>query len=135
MVGIRPDEKNGGAFKEFMTEQNEKRSRLRVDYEAVVTICTREQDALVGQCANVSMDGILVQVDTLLPMDTDCGVKIVLQGPNSTLTIDIVGVVARSEDGYIAVKFLNNLEWWAIFTIYAQYSGNKAMNTSLCCSE
>ena len=63
-------------------------------------------------------------------MGTVCGAKIVLQGPNSTLTIDIAGVVARSEVGSIAIQFHDNLEWWAIFTIYAQYSGNGPMGNS-----
>lgn len=41
----------------------------------------------------------------------------VLPGPNSTLTIDIDGVVARSAEGEVVRRY--SLERWAIFTIYA----------------
>jgi hypothetical protein len=46
-----------------------------------------------------------------------------------------MGAVARSGEGYLAVQFYNNLEWWAIFTIYAQYSGNTPVDKSLYCPE
>ncbi len=118
-----------------MSDYNEKRSRLRIDYEATVTICPKGQGSIKGKCSNVSMDGIYLHIDSLLAVETECGVQIVLQGPNSTLTIDIDGVVARSEKGIMAIQFKDNLEWWAIFTIYAQYSGNSPTGSSLCCSE
>ena len=35
-------------------------------------------------------------------------------------------MVVRSADEGIAVEFDNDLEWWAIFTIYAQFNGRLA---------
>ncbi len=118
-----------------MAELTEKRSRLRIDYEAAITICPEGLEPIEGQCSNVSMDGIFVKTESVLKVGTACAAKIVLQGPNSTLTIDIDGVVSRAEDGAVAVQFRDNLEWWAIFTIYAQYSGNIPMDGSICCPE
>ena len=110
-----------------MTDFIDKRSRLRIDYEAAVTIFPEGQESIKGQSSNVSMDGIYVNTDSPLPVGTICNAKIVLQGPNSTLTIDIAGVVTRSGKDSIAIQFCDNLEWWAIFTIYGQYSGNGSM--------
>lgn len=117
-----------------MADYIEKRSRVRIDYEAGVTICPEGLEAIEGKCLNVSMDGIFFKTDSLLPVGTKCCAKIVLQGLNSTLSIDIIGVVARFEEGFMAIQFSDNLEWWAIFTIYAQYSGNSPMGNSHCCS-
>ncbi len=118
----------------MMQEFIERRSRVRIDYSAAITICPEGADAPVkGSCTNVSMDGIYIKTNDILADGVVCGVKIVLQGENSTLSVDIVGTVARSEDGAIAVQFQKNLEWWAIFTIYAQYSGKIAKGCPLCC--
>lgn len=118
-----------------MADFIEKRSRSRIDYVASITICPSGQSPLRGACTNVSMDGIYVETDQAVDVGIECGAKIILQGPNSTLTIDIIGVVVRSEDGFVALQFSDNLEWWAIFTIYAQYSGNSLKGGSLCCPE
>ena len=117
-----------------MQEFVERRSRVRIDYSASITVCPQgSASAVKGACVNVSMDGILIETDDILADGVVCGVKIVLQGENSTLAVDIVGNVARSEDGGIAIQFHENLEWWAIFTIYAQYSGNIAKKGCLLC--
>lgn len=116
-----------------MTEQTERRSRMRIDYEAAITLCPQDAPSITGHCANVSMDGLLVKSGSSLAVGTACGVKIILQGPSSSLTIDIEGEVSRCAKGTLAVRFKNNLEWWAIFTIYSQYSGNISVTDSLSC--
>ncbi len=116
-----------------MKEYVEKRSRVRIDYKAAITICPKGYSSIQGQSANVSMDGIFIHAENEVPSGVVCGVKIVLQGPNSRLSIDIEGVVARTEEGAIAVQFRDNLEWWAIFTIFTQYSGNIPKGSPLCC--
>lgn len=118
-----------------MAKFKERRSRVRIDYDAMVVICPKGQPTSAGYGANVSMDGILVKTQTLLPVGTECGIRISLQGHNSTLTIDITGVVARGGEGCLGLQFYDNLEWWAIFTIYAQYSGNPPANHPRCCHE
>ena len=118
-----------------MSEQSERRSRLRIDYTAAMIICPKGEAPITGQCVNVSMDGIFMETQKVVPVGAECGVQISLQGPNSTLTIDVEGVVVRSGSGSLGLRFRDNLEWWAIFTIYAQYSGNPPTDRSLCCPE
>ncbi len=119
----------------LMKKYVEKRSRVRIDYKAAITICPNGYSSIQGQSANVSMDGVFIRAENEVPSGVVCGVNMVLQGPNSKLSIDIDGVVARTEEGALAVQFRNNLEWWAIFTIYAQYSGNSPTGNSLCFPE
>lgn len=118
-----------------MPKFKERRSRLRIDYRALITICIEGQPAITGECTNVSMDGVFVLTTKKLAVGSKCGVKIALQGPSSTLTIDIKGTVSRSSHDSLAIQFQNNLEWWAIFTIYTQYSGNQSTDSSLCSPE
>ncbi len=116
-----------------MAKFKERRSRVRIDYDAVVVICPKGKPTITGYGTNVSMAGIFVKTQALLPVATECGIQISLQGPNSTLTINIAGIVARVGEEGVGLQFYDNLEWWAIFTIYAQYSGNPPTNCSLCC--
>lgn len=110
-----------------MGATEEKRHRLRVDYEATVIIQpTGHESEICGRSTNISMNGLFVASDYDVDDDTPCEVSIFLQGQNSLLTLEIGGTVVRRVDDGIAVQFDNDLEWWAIFTIYAQFNGRLA---------
>lgn len=110
-----------------MGAATEKRHRLRVDYEASVIIHPKDHDfEICGRSTNISMTGLFAASEHEVEAGTPCEVSIFLQGQNSLLTMEIAGQVIRSEDDGIAVQFNNDLEWWAIFTIYAQFNGRLA---------
>lgn len=110
-----------------MGVDEEKRNRLRVDYEASVIIQPQGLDQeICGRSTNISMTGLYASSDFAVEAGTPCEVSIFLQGQNSLLTMEIGGTVVRSNEGGIAVQFDNDLEWWAIFTIYAQFNGRMA---------
>lgn len=62
-------------------------------------------DTINGNVRNLSLKGMLVDVQTTLPEDTDLSITIYLSGSTSTLTLDMKGVVVRCDENGIAVLF------------------------------
>lgn len=106
--------------------EKDKRKRLRINFNAQ----TRVIDPKNGRnyeiaMSDISMNGMSGSVQDI-PMMTgqDCCVEIVLPGKSSRLLLEINGKIARNTGNTLAVEFENDLEWWAIFSIYKPY-GNK----------
>ena len=107
-----------------MGEKSERRGRSRVNYAASVVIRPNGYDfEICGQSTDISMNGLHAVSKCDVPNGTNCEVLMFLQGKNSLLTMEIGGEVTRCADDGIAVRFDDDLEWWAIFTIYSQFSG------------
>ena len=73
---------------------------------------------------NISMNGIFVETDQMIPLDTPCGIEVVITAPHSRLVIETEGLVSRHDPKGLGVKFKNDLEWFAFFSIF-EYWGRE----------
>lgn len=106
--------------------EKDKRKRLRIHFSAQTKIL----DTLNGigysvAMTDISMNG-LSGTSEGIPLKTgqNCNVEIIIPGKTSRLILEISGRIARIDADTVAVEFDNDLEWWAIFSIYKPY-GNK----------
>ncbi len=104
----------------------ERRQRNRVVFETRVNVRSLDEVFISeGISKNIGMSGIYIEIPAFLDPDTICNVEIILNAKHSHLVLHIKGFVVRNDERGMAVKFSNDLEWWALFAIYAQY-GNPA---------
>jgi hypothetical protein len=103
----------------------ERRRRLRIQFSAKVMLKTDHYESVIGaHMCNISMNGLFIKTAERLPVGTPCRVEIVMTGRSSDLVMRTNGVIARLESSGLGVQFLNDLEWWAIFSIYAKYGNS-----------
>lgn len=62
-------------------------------------------ETIRGEVRNLSLKGMLVDVDKPVPENTDLFITIYLSGSSSTLTLNMKGVVVRSDLNGLAVLF------------------------------
>ena len=67
------------------------------------------------------MGGIYIEAGDLFDPGTVCEVEVVLTARHSKIVLHIQGEVTRNDGKGLAVRFDNDMEWWAIFAIYGQY--------------
>lgn len=111
---------------------NDKRKRLRISFSAQTRILDTEngKDYPVAM-TDISMNGLSGASEGIpLKRGQNCNVEIIIPGKSSRLILEISGRIARNEKGTVAVEFENDLEWWAIFSIYRPYGGKE--NEGIC---
>ena len=96
------------------TENN--RKRIRVSFDAQVNILFETDDvALTARMKNISMNGIFVETDKTISLNTPCHIEVIVTAPNSRLTIETLGFVSRLDPAGLGIKFKNDMEWFAFF--------------------
>lgn len=101
---------------------DERRQRNRVVFETRVNVKSIDETFISeGTSKNIGMGGIYIEIPDFLGPQTPCDVEIVLNARHSHIILHIKGNVSRIDDKGMAVKFDNDLEWWALFAIYGQY--------------
>ncbi len=80
----------------------DKRKRSRVQYNIEVTLKTPLGEK-VGYTQNVSLNGVLIKLDSDLPVGIPCSVH--FNVPFETGDLSIKGVVVRSNKGETGIKF------------------------------
>lgn len=106
---------------------NEKRHRNRVVFETRVNVKSIDETFISeGISKNIGMGGIYIEMPDFLGPETPCDVEIILNARHSHLVLHIKGDVSRIDEKGMAVKFDNDLEWWALFAIYGQYGNPDA---------
>ncbi len=115
-----PDLKEGWIT---MQKRDDKRQRIRIDFETQVTLkfANPEQTILPATMKNISMTGIFVETDQVIAPDTPCRIDVIITAPHSRLTIETEGLVSRQDTEGLGVKFKNDLEWFAFFSIFSYY--------------
>lgn len=64
----------------------DKRKRLRLDFNTRVSLTFQNPDqVLTATMKNISMNGIFVETDQMIPLDTPCGIEVVITAPLSRL--------------------------------------------------
>ena len=113
-------------------ENKEKRLCSRTTFNAYVELWDKKMNLLLsGRMQDVSMFGLYVAMDEILPIGTLCEVKISILAKHSRLTIeDIQGKVVRYGEGGLGVSFTSGIEWFALFNVYSYYGRHCEVPTS-----
>jgi len=99
-----------------------KRKRVRIDFETQVVMRFEPLNiVLEARMKNISINGIFVETETLIALDTPCRIEVIINAPNSRLTIETDGYVCRQDPSGLGIAFANNLEWFAFFSIFEYY--------------
>lgn len=77
-------------------------TRVRFNVNAELSY---DDKTIRGEVRNLSLKGMLVDVNTTVPENTDLAIIIYLAGSSSTLTLDMKGVVIRCDHNGLAVLF------------------------------
>jgi hypothetical protein len=85
--------------------EREKRRFTRFPLKMNTTLYVNKNSYTTNTLSNFSIGGCLVPVDAELAPDTPCSLIICLGEPESALTIKAEGLIIRSDQGEIAVKF------------------------------
>ena len=105
-----------------MKNTRNKRKRLRIDFEAQVKLQFELVDVVLNaKMKNISINGIFVETDKVIALNTPCQVEVIITAPHSRLTIETMGFVSRHDPDGLGIKFENNMEWFAFFPIFEHY--------------
>jgi len=105
-----------------MKHNNKKRQRLRIPFETTATLRFVELDrVLIAKMKNISMNGIFVETDKSIPIDTPCRIEVIITAKNSRITMETDGFVSRHDPDGLGVQFKDNIEWFAFFSIFEHY--------------
>jgi len=105
-----------------MKTTDNQRKYLRVSFEAQVKLRFKMIDVVLNaKMKNISINGIFVKTDKIIALNTPCDIEVIVTAPNSKLTIETKGFVSRLDPSGLGVKFKNNIEWFAFFSIFEHY--------------
>lgn len=87
-------------------ESQERRTAQRVQLSAIVNIKIDDQLFAAGtDLRDISLDGINIIIDKVLPINRICDLEILISGPSSKLTLRTKGRILRQDANGAAVKF------------------------------
>ncbi len=95
----------------------------RTPFLTDVTLRSGDADPGVqADLVNISISGMYVRIDHLLPVGTACTMEIRVTGKHSGLLLeDIQGEVVRQDREGVGIHFTSQMEWFVLFTIYTHY--------------
>jgi hypothetical protein len=82
----------------------EKRKHQRVPFHAEATVESKDI-TIKGKIDNLSMRGMFISTDIILPDDDQVEIAIMLTGSSSQLSINLTGTVVRHTEAGIAIGF------------------------------
>ena len=85
--------------------EDEKRRFTRFTLKMNATLYVDKESYSVDSISNLSIGGCLLPIDADFKADTPCSLTIDLGMSESELTININGVIVRSKNGDVAIKF------------------------------
>jgi hypothetical protein len=113
-----------------MKNTENKRKRIRVAFNSQVNIVFETVDIILNtRMKNISMNGIFVETEKTVPLNTPCHIEVIVTAPHSRLTIETMGFVSRIDPTGLGIKFKYDMEWFAFFSIFEHYG--KKYNESL----
>ncbi len=105
-----------------MEVTEDKRRRMRIQFETQVFLRFDDRDTVLeAYLKNISMNGIFVETGEAIDLHAPCRVEVILNAANSRLTMETQGRVCRHEDSGLGIEFANDIEWFALFSIFEPY--------------
>lgn len=90
-----------------MTEENDKRKFIRVDFSTEINLMSQgEHHYFEGSSKDISLKGVFIYTDKDIPVDTLWDVVLVLLGANPALKLHIKGKVVRKSEEGIGIEFI-----------------------------
>jgi PilZ domain-containing protein len=77
-----------------------------------------ERGVVKGMVRDIALDSIYIYTLPAFKIDEQVKLEITLLGAESQLTIKVPAKVIRKDADGVALRFINNLEWWPIFTFF-----------------
>lgn len=107
-----------------MGQEREKRSCTRTPFRTDVTLRLGDVDrGIEADLLNISMSGMFIRIDQVIPVGTPCTIEIRVTGNHSRLRLeDIQGEVVRQDEHGVAIHFVSKMEWFVIFKVYTHCS-------------
>ncbi len=99
-----------------------KRTMTRADYSADAVVKSGKRGAVRGRLRDIAIDAMYLYINPIFDIDEQVKVEIILFGADSQLIINVPAVVARKDQNGLAMRFLNPLEWWPIFSCFPLHS-------------
>ncbi|MEW6080108.1 MAG: PilZ domain-containing protein [Thermodesulfobacteriota bacterium] len=87
-----------------MNDEQNKRRGTRVVFNVNAELSFGDQTQ-TGEVRNLSLKGMLVDIKTDIPAETELDIKIYLSGTSSSLTLSMKGRVVRCDENGLAVLF------------------------------
>ena len=91
----------------------------------LTNVILRPTDTVTGikaELLNISMSGMFIRIDQVIPVGTACTIEIQITGNHSRLLLeDIKGEVVRQDEQGVAIRFTSLMEWFVLFKVYAHY--------------
>ncbi len=86
---------------------NERRKARRITFEtsALVQVDGSEPFAAEVETENISLKGLFLKTDKLIPVNTDCSVEIGLQGTTSNMRFTVEGKICRHDPSGLGIAF------------------------------
>jgi hypothetical protein len=104
-----------------------KRKRLRIPFESQVFLKFKDLGAILeAKMKNISINGIFVETAIFIPVNTPCDIEVIITATHSKLTLQIEGFVSRQDPNGLGIQFINDMEWFAIFSIFQYYGRENA---------
>jgi hypothetical protein len=88
-----------------MTSDSERRTFGRGMVSMAVVVTTKDGQTMAGGCRDLSLDGVFVCGDPVLPVGTDCKLVMTHTNGQKTIAMECKGQVARHTPGGIGVRF------------------------------
>ena len=88
----------------MITNDQNKRRGTRVLFNVKAELSYGDQ-VICGEVRNLSLKGMLVDIDTPVPAETELAIRIYLSGTSSSLTLDMKGKIVRCDENGLAVRF------------------------------
>jgi hypothetical protein len=109
-----------------MTPNDDKRKRLRIPFESQVLLKFNDLGAILeAKMKNISINGIFVETAIFIPVNTPCDIEVIITAPHSKLTMQIEGFVSRQDPQGLGIQFINDIEWFAFFSMFQYYGKQK----------
>ena len=98
--------------------EEHRRDRTRTNYSAKVVVKSGKVGAIKGRIRDISINSFYSYIIPIFEIDDHAKVEIILFSADSQLIMNVPAVVVRKDQNGIAMRFLNPLEWWPIFTFF-----------------
>ena len=110
-----------------MKTNKNNRKRRRIPFECQTQLKFADLGlVLEATMKNISINGIFVETDRRIRVNSPCDIEVVIIAPHSKLTMQIEGFVCRHDPTGLGIQFVNNLEWFAFFSIFQYYGRDSA---------
>lgn len=99
----------------------ENRTRMRLPFKTKVQIKNGPDSLIKGEARDVSMSGLFVVSESIIPLESPCEVDFLIEGNSSQLRVKASAVVSRHDNDGFGVRFNDDLEWLPIFAMFGKY--------------